>query len=134
MVALVGAVATPPPPRTPTRPYPASSLTFLCAEISTTLARLASRQRAKKSPIFVLILLSLEGKARGYRLPGLEIPQSHHGSHPELPPSPSEMTPSQIVDAPSVADMALFLPPLSSSSSSRKFTLPGLASSKHVAS
>jgi hypothetical protein len=64
MVALVGAVATPPPPPpgTPTRPYPASSLTFLCAEISTTLARLASRQRAKKSPIFVLILLSLEGK------------------------------------------------------------------------
>ena len=58
-------VPWPPPlhPRPLPVPYPDSSLTFLCAEISTTLARLASRQRAKKSPIiFVLILLSLEGK------------------------------------------------------------------------
>jgi hypothetical protein len=39
-------------------------------------------------------------KARGYRLPGLEIPQSHHRSHPELPPSPSEMTPSQKLSMP----------------------------------
>jgi len=74
----------------------------LLAEISALLAPFACRQRARKSPIFVLILRRVFQVESVKVRSGLEIPQSHGAScppHPQAscrPVRASEMTPVHV--------------------------------------
>lgn len=93
-------------PRPRLCPYPRACLLLtsssLLAEISALLAPLACRQRARKSPIFVLILRRVFQVESVKVRSGLEIPQSHGARcppHPQAscrPVRASEMTPVHV--------------------------------------